>query len=76
MHIAESDRGRVRRPYEVRDGRDWDKDDYYARTKIRRLDTFGQMVKRTLCQPNFRKYRSLRTVHGMDYIYQLRGMKW
>ncbi len=76
VHISESDQRRARRPYEMRDKGDWNEDAFYAKHHIHRLDTFGQMVKRTAVQPNFRKYRSLRTAHGMDYVYQLRGMKW
>ncbi|XXG95621.1 hypothetical protein Hte_001889 [Hypoxylon texense] len=39
--------------------------------------TVVEMLKhRTRYQPNTRKNRSLRTVQGMDYVYQLRGMKW
>ena len=34
------------------------------------------MIKKTSGQPNFRKTRALRTVQGMDCIYQLRGMNW
>lgn len=76
VHISESDRSRVRRPYEMKHDTDWNKDEHYRKSTIHTLKPFGQMVKRTDCQPNFRKYRSLRTVHGMDYVYQLRGMKW
>ncbi|KAI1763401.1 hypothetical protein GGR53DRAFT_497880 [Hypoxylon sp. FL1150] len=39
--------------------------------------TGPQLLKRrTARQPNSRMYRSMRTVQGMDNIYQLRGMKW
>ncbi|KAH8666785.1 hypothetical protein BX600DRAFT_436166 [Xylariales sp. PMI_506] len=40
------------------------------------LDAFPSMMKRTSSHANFRNYRSMRTCHGMDYVYQLRGMKW
>lgn len=76
VHIDESDATRVRRSYEMRCDSDWEKDEHFENSTVHTLGTFGQMTKRTACQPNFRKYRSLRTVHGMDYVYQLRGMKW
>lgn len=76
VHIAESDRRRVRRGYEMKSDSNWDQDEQYEKAAIQQLETFGQMVKRTSCQPNFRKYRSLRTVQGIDCVYQLRGMKW
>lgn len=75
VHIAESDPKRNRRRYEMCGPEDWFKDRMYDKTKIENLETFGKMVKRTANQPNFRKFRSMRTVHGMDYLYQLRGMK-
>ncbi|KAI0553897.1 hypothetical protein F4679DRAFT_598170 [Xylaria curta] len=77
IHINESGRFYMRRPYEMMDPLDYYKDfadeDEYPEDK---LDIFGMEVRRTDCQPNYRKTRSLRTVQGMDFIYQLRGMKW
>lgn len=67
----------MRRPYEMKN-----KEDYYkdfvdeAKHPEERLDVFGLEVKRTDLQPNYRKNRSLRTVQGMDFVYQLRGMEW
>ncbi|TRX95496.1 hypothetical protein FHL15_003454 [Xylaria flabelliformis] len=76
IHINESGKSRMRRPYEMMDPSDYYKDfasDEYTEAK---LDIFGMEVRRTDCHPNYRKTRSLRTVQGMDFIYQLRGMKW
>lgn len=40
-------------------------------------DNFKDYMKgKTAGQPNTRMTRSLRCCHGMDYIYQLRGLKW
>ena len=30
----------------------------------------------TQTQPNYRLFRALRNVHGMDYVYDLRGLRW
>ena len=76
VHIAESDRNRTRRRYELKSKNDWFKDDQYYRTEIHNLDTYGKMIKRTMSQPNFRKFRALRALHGLDHVLQLRGMKW
>jgi hypothetical protein len=64
----------MRRKYEMQGKKHRDFD--YVDVGDEALDTFQTMMKRTALQPNFRKYRSMRTVHGMDYIYQLRGMTW
>ncbi|KAI1662364.1 hypothetical protein F4813DRAFT_396981 [Daldinia decipiens] len=40
------------------------------------FDPFETMVRRTLRHPNYRKFRSMRTVQGIDYLYQLRAMDW
>ncbi|KAI0186715.1 hypothetical protein EV127DRAFT_484027 [Xylaria flabelliformis] len=76
IHINESGRSYMRRPYEMMSPSDYYKDfagDEYSEDD---LDIFGMEVRRTDCHPNYRKTRSLRTVQGMDFIYQLRGMKW
>ncbi|KAI1326608.1 hypothetical protein F5Y16DRAFT_374764 [Xylariaceae sp. FL0255] len=39
-------------------------------------NAFRLAVRKTDLQPNSRRLRSLRTLHGLDNIYQLRGMKW
>jgi hypothetical protein len=39
-------------------------------------EVFKTMMRATARQPNTRINRSMRTMHGMDYIYQLRGMTW
>ncbi|KAI1478138.1 hypothetical protein F4774DRAFT_419685 [Daldinia eschscholtzii] len=46
------------------------------RTLDKSFDPFKAMVSRTKRQPNFRGFRSMRTVQGIDCLYQLRGMNW
>ncbi|KAI3320332.1 hypothetical protein HD806DRAFT_241983 [Xylariaceae sp. AK1471] len=77
VHINESERTYMRRPYEMKDSADYDKD-FVDKDQFdeKDLDVFGLEVRRTDLQPNYRKNRSLRTVQGMDFVYQLRGMKW
>ncbi|RYP72018.1 hypothetical protein DL771_004487 [Monosporascus sp. 5C6A] len=74
VHIDESAKRRMRRRYERPLPTDYDRD--FSRVPIHKLSTFGKLMKRTDVQPNWRRNRSMRTVHGMDYLYQLRGMKW
>ncbi|RYP43364.1 hypothetical protein DL768_009958 [Monosporascus sp. mg162] len=74
IHIDESAKWRMRRRYEMSLETDYDKD--FSRDAIHKLSPFGKLMKRTDLQPNWRRNRSMRTVHGMDYLYQLRGMKW
>ncbi|KAI0864564.1 hypothetical protein F4860DRAFT_510896 [Xylaria cubensis] len=76
IHINESARLYMRRPYEMMEKSDYFKDFAGDEYNEDDLDIFGMEVRRTDCQPNYRKTRSLRTVQGMDFIYQLRGMKW
>ncbi|KAI1490300.1 hypothetical protein F5X96DRAFT_557424 [Biscogniauxia mediterranea] len=77
VHIEEHVKRRMRRAYEMQDEEDYFRDfadeDQYDDEE---LDIYQRMVRRTDLQPNYRKCRSMRTVHGMDYLYQLRGMKW
>ncbi|KAI8626443.1 hypothetical protein F5Y19DRAFT_446565 [Xylariaceae sp. FL1651] len=77
IHINESEKSYMRRAYEMQHEEDYYKDfaneDEFLEDE---LDLFGMEVRRTDIQPNYRKYRSLRTVQGMDFVYQLRGMKW
>ncbi|KAI0113025.1 hypothetical protein F4814DRAFT_440433 [Daldinia grandis] len=40
------------------------------------FDPFETMIRRTRRHPNYRKFRSMRTVQGVDYLYQLRDMDW
>ncbi|KAI1880978.1 hypothetical protein JX265_001218 [Neoarthrinium moseri] len=87
IHTDESSESRTRRKHEFprktknngartkqADMSDRYKD--YTRAKIERLKPHQKLLKRTAQQPNFRGYRSMRTCHGMDYVYQLRGMQW
>ena len=48
----------------------------FSNRKIETLNPYQVTLKRTSAHPNFRGNRSMRTCHGMDYIYQLRGMRW
>ncbi|KAI0518132.1 hypothetical protein F5B22DRAFT_654445 [Xylaria bambusicola] len=76
VHIDESAKSRMRRSYEMKQDDDYYKDfgseDYEEDDKY----IFQMETQRTDLQMNYRKYRGMRTVHGMDFIYQLRGMKW
>ncbi|KAI1422570.1 hypothetical protein F5Y12DRAFT_717265 [Xylaria sp. FL1777] len=80
IHINESGRDYMRRRREMKHESDYFEDfagdEYDGHDGEDKLDLFGMEVRRTDLQPNYRKYRSMRTIHGMDYIYQLRGMKW
>ncbi|KAI0138910.1 hypothetical protein F4776DRAFT_42410 [Hypoxylon sp. NC0597] len=71
---ADDRRGRRRAPRDS--DNESDDDEYPFRASNVKFDPFKTMVQRTGKQPQFRRYRSMRTVQGIDYIYQLRGMKW
>ncbi|KAI0593239.1 hypothetical protein F4775DRAFT_597425 [Biscogniauxia sp. FL1348] len=77
VHIEEGFKRRMRRAYEMQN-----EENYYQdfadedRYNDEELDIFQRMLRRTDLQPNYRKNRNMRTVYGMDYIYQLRGMRW
>ncbi|KAI1807850.1 hypothetical protein F4811DRAFT_573346 [Daldinia bambusicola] len=53
-----------------------DIDDSGNRTLSKDFDAFKTMVRRTRTHPNYRKFRAMRTVQGIDCLYQLRGMSW
>ncbi|KXJ89861.1 hypothetical protein Micbo1qcDRAFT_121355, partial [Microdochium bolleyi] len=74
IHIAEGDNRRTRRRYEMKYEADYSKK--YHEEDIMQQDVFGAMCHRTQTHANHRRFRSLRTCHGIDYIYQLRGMDW
>lgn len=78
VHISESAKERMRRPYEMLDPSDYKEDfvDNDEEEDEENMNIFGLEVRRTDFQPNYRKYRSMRTVQGMDFIYELRGMRW
>lgn len=79
VHINESAKERMRRPYEMLRDSDYDRDFVVGEDEgddEGKMDIFGLEMRRTDSQPNYRKYRSMRTVQGMDFIYELRGMKW
>ncbi|KAK0708078.1 hypothetical protein B0H67DRAFT_603155 [Lasiosphaeris hirsuta] len=48
----------------------------YVRRRYEGKELIKWMAGKTAGQPNHRKLRALRTVQGMDFIYQLRGMIW
>lgn len=74
VFIAENPEWRMRRKYEMQEKDHYSED--YTERNIWTLDPFQSMVKQTATHPIFRKNRSMRTTHGMDYVYQLRGMTW
>ncbi|KAI0386298.1 hypothetical protein F5Y04DRAFT_275906 [Hypomontagnella monticulosa] len=91
VHISETAKGRRRRRYEEKkrkkcrqrsrqrgDDAEEGQDDeaFLDGSKSHLRNPFKFMVQRTATQPNQRAFRSMRTVQGMDYIYQLRGMNW
>ncbi|KAI0421568.1 hypothetical protein F5X98DRAFT_370697 [Xylaria grammica] len=80
VHINESDRSCMRRPHEMVNQDDYftdfGSDEYASHEAEDQLDIFQMEVRRTDLQPNYRKNRSMRTVQGMDFLYQLRGMRW
>ncbi|KAL7622177.1 hypothetical protein AAE478_007680 [Parahypoxylon ruwenzoriense] len=78
VHIAECSKDRMRRKYEMENPGDYCKNytdsDEFSDGDLD--DAFQLMLRRTDTHPNYRKFRSMRTVQGIDYIYQLRGMNW
>lgn len=74
IHIEEGDPKRMRRAYEMTYKNDF-KTKYHEQD-ITQQSVFGAMCNRTEFHANHRRCRSLRTCHGMDYIYQLRGIRW
>lgn len=46
----------------------------YMRRRHEPSGPIKYMTKKTCLQPNYRKYRSLRTLQGLDYVYCLRGL--
>lgn len=81
VHIDETAKWRMRRSYEMKIDDDYYRDfgsKEYAthEAEDKQLDKFQTEVQRTGLQQNYRKYRNMRTTHGIDFIYQLRGMKW
>ncbi|KAI0400269.1 hypothetical protein F4802DRAFT_502363 [Xylaria palmicola] len=78
VHINESAKFYMRRRYEMLEPGhyhiDYASEDYDDNEE--ELHIFGMEVRRTDCQPNYRKFRAMRTVQGMEFIYELRGMNW
>ncbi|KAI5464857.1 hypothetical protein BGZ63DRAFT_440167, partial [Mariannaea sp. PMI_226] len=50
-------------------------DKFYMRRKHETQGVVNYMKKKTIRQPNYRMFRSLRTLQGLDYIHMLRGME-
>ncbi|MBE3041743.1 hypothetical protein IMZ48_04015 [Candidatus Bathyarchaeota archaeon] len=50
-------------------------DDSNVRRKNESIVTMAYLAKKTSGQPNLRMTRDLRTVHGMDYVRQMRGLR-
>ncbi|KAH9890154.1 hypothetical protein F4778DRAFT_785315 [Xylariomycetidae sp. FL2044] len=90
VHIQEDSKDRVRRRYEQQKRKDYTKnfaevreteayetsDEEAEENRVLKDDVYAMMTRRTDLQPNHRRMRSMRTTHGIDYLYQLRGMKW
>lgn len=76
VHINESGKSYMRRPYEMTEPTDYYEDFASEEINEDELEIFGMEVRRTDLQPNYRKTRSMRTVQGMDFIYQLRDMRY
>ncbi|RYC64272.1 hypothetical protein CHU98_g1930 [Xylaria longipes] len=76
VHINESAKLYMRRPYEMMNPKDYYKDFASDEDTDDEWDIFQMESKRTDRQPNYRKNRGMRTVQGMDFIYQLRGMRY
>ncbi|KAI1338429.1 hypothetical protein F5Y15DRAFT_128864 [Xylariaceae sp. FL0016] len=82
VHIEESNIRRMRRKYEIQDrehlGADFADETEWGEERLHypTLGPMPLMCERTDLHPNYRRNRSMRTVHGMDYVYQLRGMDW
>ncbi|KAJ4005234.1 hypothetical protein NW752_011274 [Fusarium irregulare] len=47
----------------------------YMRRKHEPRDMIEYMEEKTAAQPNYRPFRALRTVQGLDYLYCLRGLQ-
>lgn len=46
----------------------------YERRSYESPETKAKLLEHTANQPNFRQNRSIRTIHGLDYLYALRGL--
>ncbi|KAK7942895.1 uncharacterized protein PG986_012008 [Apiospora aurea] len=82
VHLQErypEDERRTRRKYEIQKEDDNGNDNSgvpYAGSRLDLKNPFKVMMEQTRIQPNHRQYRSIRTMHGLDFVYQLRGMTW
>ncbi|KAI1387702.1 uncharacterized protein F4822DRAFT_430449 [Hypoxylon trugodes] len=87
VHVAERVGGRARRKYENKRANRVEEDGESDRGSFdgesvgdlpsdRNFQAYKLMYERTKMQPNYRGYRSMRTIQGIDYVYQLRGMNW
>ena len=76
IHIQERDEWRARRGYEKKEEDAVVEDVPYDGSRLDLRNPFKVMEECTRVQPNYRPNRSIRTLHGLDYIYQLRGMNY
>ncbi|KAK8014595.1 hypothetical protein PG990_007891 [Apiospora arundinis] len=83
IHLQELDERRTRRKYEIQKDNEVQEDNDgggggapYNGSRLDLKDPFRVLVESTRIQPNNRQYRSIRTMHGLDFVYQLRGMNY
>ncbi|KAK8022984.1 hypothetical protein PG991_006865 [Apiospora marii] len=79
IHLQELDERRTRRKYEIRKGEEEGDENRvvpYAGSRLDLGNPFKVLMESTRIQPNHRQYRSIRTMHGLDFVYQLRGMNY
>lgn len=75
VHVSEGSEG-GRRKYELLKKRSDDDQSRESEVPDEELSAAKLLIRRTFLQPNHRAFRSMRTVQGIDYLYQLRGMDW
>ncbi|KAK8069638.1 hypothetical protein PG994_006254 [Apiospora phragmitis] len=75
IHVQELDERRTRRKYEIQ-GENENSGVPYDGSGLDLKDSFKVLMENTRIQPNHRQYRSIRTMHGLDFIYQLREMTY
>ncbi|KAK7976058.1 hypothetical protein PG989_014521 [Apiospora arundinis] len=85
IHLQELDERRTRRKHEIQKDNEVQEDNDgggggggapYNGSRLDLKDPFRVLVESTRIQPNNRQYRSIRTMHGLDFVYQLRGMNY
>ncbi|KAK7991883.1 hypothetical protein PG996_013104 [Apiospora saccharicola] len=78
IHLQELDERRTRRKYEIREEDDVNDGSGvpYPGSRLDLKDPFKVLMDSTRVQPNHRQYRNIRTMHGLDFVYQLRDMNY